>query len=223
MAKNSVGSIDIMEKDYVRKSVDDLRIFLAKRSLDTHFKNAPIDDGQLAILTVREVFKKGDKTHPLYFGTLGVVETKLTLPTGEEFVYSRPACSDIFLGNKLNAKKDKRAVFTVRRNGNKGLKGETSAMTAVAARQMDAAIFVATCDAVIGGLDFSQVKGDDDILLCGHVVARSQVFSNDNRKNLHIDFSTPFNGNEDDLRAALGLQTAQVFIAKKSVVVMWEV
>lgn len=225
MAEKFVGSVDITERDYVRESVEELRISLAKRTLDTHFRNAPVDDGQLVVLTIREAFKKGDKEkrEPLYFGTLDLPKTNLVLPTGEEFKYARPESGDVYLGYNLSVKKDKRAVFVVRRNGNKGLKGELSTMTVTTANQMDKAIFFSTCETVLCNLDFSQVKCGTDITLCGHVVLRSQIFSNANRKNLHIDFATQFNGSEEELCAALGLSNAQAFIVKKSAVVMWEV
>lgn len=224
MAKNFGNSVNLTEKDYVRKSVAELRLAAAKKALDRHFRNAPVDDGQLAVLMVREAFKKGDNDHPLYFGTLEPTKTHLVLPTGEEMDYTRASFGDIFLGAKKAYKPGKRSVFVVRYNGSRGIKGDQSTMTASAARQMDLAIFKATCDAVLACIDFDAVQDTGDVVLCDHVVKQSQVFSNGNRRNLHIDFEETFNGDPDQLVGALDVQGSniQVFIAKKSAVVMWE-
>jgi hypothetical protein len=224
MAKNFGNSVNLTEKDYVRKSVAELRLATAKKALDRHFRNAPVDDGQLAVLMVREAFKKGDNEHPLYFGTLEPVKTHLVLPTGEEMDYTRASFGDIFLGTKKVHKPGKRSVFVVRYNGSRGVKGDQSTMTASAAKQMDLAIFKATCDAVLTRIDFDAVQGIGDVVLCNCVVKQSQVFNNGNRMNLHIDFEEAFDGDPDQLVGALGIEGSniQVFIAKKSAVVMWE-
>jgi len=215
--------VNITEKDYVRKTQSEVYIATAKKVLHKHFANAPVDDGQQAVLTVREAFKKGDTKNPLYFGVLDPVKTTVTLKDGTTFEFTRETFDNIFIGNKCETKPGKRGVFLIVRNGDKGYRAKACPMTATAAKQIDDTIFCRTCQQVVDNIDFSKVDFADDVIVLGNVVTRSQVFSNANRSNLQIEFERPIEFEESDLAQALGLLNCQVFLSKKSAVVLWEV
>lgn len=223
MAKNNASSVNITEKDYVRKTQNEVYIATAKKVLHKHFANAPVDDGQQAVLTVREAFKKGDTKNPLYFGVLEPAKTTVTLKNGTAFEFTRETFDNIFIGNKCETKPGKRGVFLIVKNGDKGYKAKACPMTATAAKQIDNTIFCRACQQVVDNIDFSEVDFADDVVILGNVVTRSQVFSNANRRNLQIEFEKPIEFEENDLAQALALPNCQVFLAKKSAVILWEV
>ena len=223
MAKNNANAVNITEKDYVRKTQEEVYIATAKKVLHKHFANAPVDNGQLAVLTVREAFKKGDTKNPLYFGVLEPAKTTVTLKDGTTFDFAREVFDNIFIGNKCEVKPGKRGVFTVVKNGGKGYKAKACPMSAAAAKQIDNAVFSRACQQVVDNIDFSEVTFIDDVVILGNVVTRSQVFLNANRRNLQIEFEKPIEFGENDLAQALSLQDCQVFMSKKSAVILWEV
>lgn len=223
MAKNNANAVNITEKDYVRKTQEEVYIATAKKVLHKHFANAPVDNGQQAVLTVREAFKKGDTKNPLYFGVLEPAKTTVTLRDGTKFEFAREAFDNIFIGNKCDVKPGKRGVFIVVKNGDKGYKAKACPMSATAAKQIDNAVFSRACQQVVDNIDFSEVTFVDDVVILGNVVTRSQVFSNANRRNLQIEFEKPIEFGENDLAQALSLPDCQVFMSKKSAVVLWEV
>lgn len=223
MAKNNAIAVNITEKDYVRKTQEEMYISTAKKVLHKHFANAPVDDGQQAVLTVREAFKKGDTKNPLYFGVLDPAKTVVTLKNGVSFEFARETFDNIFIGNKCETKPGKHGVFLVVKNGDKGYKAKACPMSATAAKQIDNAIFARACQQVVDNIDFTEVKSVDDVVILGNVVTRSQVFSNSNRRNLQIEFEKAIEFDENDLAQALSLPDCQVFLSKKSAVVLWEV
>lgn len=223
MAKNNANAVNITEKDYVRKTQEEVYIATAKKVLHKHFANAPVDNGQQAVLTVREAFKKGDTKNPLYFGVLEPTKTTVTLKDGTAFEFVRETFDNIFIGNKCEVKPGKRGVFIVVKNGDKGYKAKACPMSATAAKQIDNAVFSRSCQQVVDNIDFSEVTFVDDVVILGNVVTRSQVFSNANRRNLQIEFEKPIEFEESDLAQALSLPDCQVFMSKKSAVVLWEV
>lgn len=223
MAKNNVTTVNITEKDYVRKTREEVYIATAKRVLNKHFANAPVDNGQQVILTIREAFKKGDTKNPLYFGVLEPAKTTVTLKDGTSFDYSRETFDSFFIGNKCDIKPGKRGVFTAVKNGDKGYKAKACSMTATAAKQIDNAIFCRACQQVVDNIDLTEITFVDDVVILGNVVTRSQVFSNANRRNLQIEFEKQIEFSESELAQALNLPNCQVFLAKKNAVVLWEV
>lgn len=223
MAKNNVITVNITEKDYVRKTREEVYITTAKKVLNKHFSNVPVDNGQQAVLTIREAFRKGDTENPLYFGVLEPTKAAITLKDGTSFSYSRETFDNIFIGNKCDIKPGKRGVFTVVRNGDKGYKARACSMTATAAKQIDNAIFGRACQQVVDNIDLADITFVDDIVILGNVVTRSHVFSNANRRNLQVEFEKPIEFSENELAQALNLPNCQVFLAKKSAVVLWEV
>lgn len=223
MAKNNANAVNITEKDYVRKTQEEVYIATAKKVLHKHFANAPVDNGQQAVLTVREAFKKGDTKNPLYFGVLEPAKTTVTLKDGTKFEFVRETFDNIFIGNNCAVKPGKRGVFIVVKNGDKGYKAKACPMSATAAKQIDDAVFSRACQQVVDNIDFSEVTFVDDVVILGNVVTRSQVFSNANRRNLQIEFEKPIEFGENDLAQALSLSDCQVFLSKMSAVVLWEV
>lgn len=223
MAKNNANAVNITERDYFRKTQEEVYIATAKKVLHKHFANAPVDNGQQAVLTVREAFKKGDTKNPLYFGLLEPAKTTVTLKDGTKFEFVREAFDNIFIGNKCETKPGKLGVFVVVKNGDKGYKAKACPMSATAAKQIDNAVFSRACQQVVDNIDFSEVTFVDDVIILGNVVTRSQVFSNANRRNLQIEFEKPIEFGENDLAQALSLPDCQVFMSKKSAVVLWEV
>lgn len=229
MAKNNATAVDITEKDYVRRTQEEVYIATAKRVLNKHFANAPVDNGQQVILVVREAFKKGDTENPLYFGVLEPTTTTVTLENGISFQFSREKFDNIFIGNKCDTKPGKRGVFVVVKNGDKGYRAKACPMSATSAKQIDKAVFERACQQVVDNIDFTKVTCTDDVVILGNIVTRSQVFSNANRRNLQIEFERPIEFEEDDLAHVMGgflslsPSDCQVFLSKKSAVVLWEV
>lgn len=223
MAKNNANAVNITEKDYVRKTQEEVYIATAKKVLRKHFANAPVDNGQQAVLTVREAFKKGDTKNPLYFGVLEPAKATVTMKDGTTFEFVRETFDNIFIGNKCDTKPGKRGVFLIVKNGDKGYKAKPCPMSANAAKQVDNIVFSRACQQVVDNIDFSEVTFNDDVVILGNVVTRSQVFSNGNRRNLQVEFEKPIEFGENDLASALGIADCQVFMSKKTAVVLWEV
>lgn len=223
MDKNKSIAVNITETDYVRKTQEEVLVATAKKVLKKHFSNVPVDNGQQAVLVVREAFKKGDSKNPLFFGTLATVKAEVSFGDGVKFEFSRPVFDNIFLGNKCDVKPGKSAVFTIVENGKKGYRAEKSSVSAVAAKQIDAVTFGRVCQQIVDNIDFTKVTFNEDVVLCGNTVSKSQVFANGNRRNLQIEFEKPIEFSEADLVSALQIVNGQVFLSRKIAVVLWEV